>query len=185
MNNLQQYILDSNPEYEYRVKFACEPSKEDMSKMHSLLTDRYDAFEVSPMKRTMFQVKPLDFADIDCGEIWILDFKAHRGVSTEVLLFELGNLLKWSESMIRVRSSFSPAQMEIAKGEDDIDFDEEYTTRMTDNEYKDSDVTSKEAQELVGQARADAVVDAAKAHYKKDRTPYMQYMAAGFGKNKE
>lgn len=182
MNNLHQYILDLNPEYDYRVKFASEPSKEDLSKLNSLLTDKYDAFEISPMKRTMFQVHPLDFADIDCGEIWIVDFKARRGVSSEVLQFEIGNLFKMSESLIRVRSSFSPAQMEIAKGEDDIDFDEEYTPRMTDSEYSDSPVTSKEAQELVGQERADAVVDASKEHYKKDRTPYMQYMAAGFGK---
>lgn len=182
MNNLHELIQGLNPEYDYRVKFASEPSKEQLSALNSLLSDRYDAFEISPMKRTMFQVKPLDFADMDCGEIWILDFKAHRGVSTEVLLFEIGKLFKWSESIIRVRSSFNPAQMEVAKGEDDIDFDEEYTPKMTDEKYSDAPFSTEECQALVGQQRADSVVDAAKEHYKKDRTPYMKYMAAGFGK---
>ena len=182
MKNLHDVILGLNPEFEYRVKFACEPSKEQISKLSAFLTTRYDAFEIHALKKTIFQVKPLDFADMDAGEIWMFDFKCRRGVSTDTLMFEIGSMFKWSESLIRVRCTSHPMQEEIGKGEDDINFDEVYVTKMTDTEFKDAPFSNEEAQALVGQTRADEVVDAAKEDYKKDRTPYAKYMAAGFGK---
>lgn len=181
MNKLQKILTDLTPEYSYRVKFACEPTSEELHKVVSRLTDRYDAFEIGPMKKTIFQVKPLDFSNLDCGEIWMFDFKCNRGVQPEILLFEIGDLLKWSESLIRVRNLLDPFQENIEDTEDDIEFDE-YTPRILDPDYKE--VPEVDAEELGGQGRADKAVEDAKEEYKKDRTPYSEYMAAGFGKRK-
>ncbi|AQW88731.1 virion structural protein [Serratia phage BF] len=179
MNKLQKFLIDLTPEYSYRVKFACEPSSEELHKVVSRLTDRYDAFEVGPLKKTIFQDRPLDFFNLDCGEIWMFDFKCNRGVQPQVLLFEIGSLLKWPETLIHIRNNMEPSQEEMANSEDDIDFDE-YEPRLLDPDY--TEVPEVNAEELGGQGRADTAVKDAIENYKKDRTPYAEYMSAGFGK---
>jgi hypothetical protein len=177
MNKLQKILTDLTPEYSYRVKFACEPSSEELHKVVTRLTDRYDAFEVGPMKKTIFQDRPTDFYNLDCGEIWMFDFKCNRGVQPQILLYEIGNLLSWSESLIHVRDNLDPYQEELADFEDDIKFDE-YEPRLLDPDYKE--VPEVNAEELGGQGRADkAVKDAIDSTKKKS---YAEYMSAGFGK---
>ncbi len=175
MNKLQKFLTELTPEYSYRIKFACEPSTEELHKVVTRLTDRYDAFEVGALKKTIFQDRPVDFHNLDCGEIWMFDFKCHRGVQPQVLLFEIGSLLKWSEALIHVRNNLEPYQEEIADSEDDIEFDE-YEPRILDPEYKEAEAV--DAEELGGQGRADKAVEDAK---KKGKS-YAEYMSAGFGK---
>lgn len=182
MINLQKILTDNKPVYEYRIKFATEPSTEDLSKITQRLTDRYDAFEIGAVKKTIFMDKPLDFYDMDCGEIWMFDFKCNRGVQTNVLTYEIGNLLSMSEALIRVRSKDSPTQIEMSIGEDDIDFDTVEVIGVDVGAAVDSTG-------IAGQERADqAVKDSLKASeevrvaHKKDK--YTHYMSAAFG-NKE
>lgn len=177
MNKLQKILTELTPEYSYRVKFACEPSSEELHKVVTRLTDRYDAFEVGPMKKTIFQERPIDFYNLDCGEIWMFDFKCKRGVQPQLLLFEIGNLLSWSEALIHVRDNLDPYQEAISDCEDDIQFDE-YEPRLLDPEY--SEVPKVNAEELGGQGRADKAVKDAMVGAKK--TSYAEYMSAGFGK---
>lgn len=175
MNRLQQIMTDNKPVYEYRVKFACEPSNEELSKVTQRLIDRYDAFEIGAMKKSIFMEKPLDFYDLDCGEIWMFDFKCNRGVQTNVLMYEIGNLLKMTEALIRVRSKDEPRQIEMTPGEDDIDFDE-YEPVLGQDYGKPEDST-----DIAGQTRADVVAKDA-SEEKKSTNKYSQYMSAGFGK---
>ncbi|MFD0851312.1 hypothetical protein ACFQ07_03735, partial [Actinomadura adrarensis] len=77
MNRLQQILTDKKPVFEYRVKFAVEPTNEQLSKVSQRLMDRYDAFDIGALKKTIFMEKPLDFYELDCGEIWMFDFKCH------------------------------------------------------------------------------------------------------------
>lgn len=178
MDNLQKLLTDLTPEYSYRIKFACEPSTEELHKVVTRLTDRYDAFEVGPVKKTIFQERPIDFYNLDCGEIWMFDFKCRRGVQPDVLLYEIGNLLKWSEELIHVRDNLSPLQQEVAAVEDgdDIDFDE-YEPRILDKDY--SEVPEVDADEIAGQSRTDKAVEDA---LKNKKYSYAKYMSAGFGK---
>lgn len=180
MNRLQDMLTSLNPVFSYRIKFACEPSTEELHKITSRLTDRYDAFDIGAVKKTIFQTNPIDFYNLDCGEIWMFDFKCHRGVQPQMLVFEIGNILKWPESLIHVRSNDEPYQIEIAGTEDDIDFDEEYEPRLLDPEYKE--VPEVDAEEIAGQGRADAAVKDAIDAYNKDKKPYFDFLSAGFGK---
>ncbi|WPK19511.1 hypothetical protein [Salmonella phage SD-1_S14] len=101
-----------------------ELSLQLLSKVTQRLMDRYDAFEIGALKKTIFMEKPLDFYELDCGEIWMFDFKCHRGVQSNVLMYEIGNLLSMTEALIRVRSKDEPRQIEMTDLEDDIDFDD-------------------------------------------------------------
>lgn len=179
MNKLHKIIEELTPEFEYRVKFAKEPSNEEISKINARLLDRYDASEIGPLKRLMFTERPLDFYELDCGEIWMFDFKCKRGVATNVLMYEIGNLLKWSEALIRVRSTNEPREIEMEESMEDIDFDE-YETVIG----QDVGEAIPDAGELVGQERADkAVKDGLDSLNKESK--YSQYMSAAFGKEKK
>ncbi|WOL22737.1 hypothetical protein [Escherichia phage vB_EcoM_JNE01] len=175
MNKLQQILTDNKPVYEYRVKFAFEPSNEQLSKVTQRLMDRYDAFEVGGLKKTIFMEKPLDFYDLDCGEIWMFDFKCNRGVQSNVLMYEIGNLLSVTEALIRIRSKDEPRQIEMTDLEDDIDFDDyEPVIGVPFGAPEDST-------DIAGQERAETAVKDAIDAVKKDNK-YSQYMSAGFGK---
>lgn len=175
MNKLQQILTEKKPVYEYRVKFACEPTPEQLSKVTQRLLDRYDAFEVGALKKTIFMERPLDFYELECGEIWMFDFKCHRGVQSNVLMYEIGNLLSMSEALIRVRGKDEPRQIEMTDLEDDIDFDDyEPVVGVDFGKAEDS-------HDIAGQARADAAVKSAKDELKSNNK-YSQYMSAGFSK---
>lgn len=175
MNRLQQILTDKKPVFEYRVKFAVEPTNEQLSKVSQRLMDRYDAFDIGALKKTIFMEKPLDFYELDCGEIWMFDFKCHRGVQSNVLMYEIGNLLSITEALIRVRSKDEPRQQEMTELEDDIDFDD-YEPVIGVDFGKPED-----SHDLAGEERAvTAVKDAIEAV--KSDNKYSQYMSAGFGK---
>ncbi|MED6826748.1 hypothetical protein VWJ57_04605 [Escherichia coli O157] len=176
MNRLQQILTEKKPVYEYRVKFAVEPTPEQLSKVTQRLMDRYDAFEIGALKKTIFMEKPLDFYELDCGEIWMFDFKCHRGVQSNVLMYEIGNLLSMTEALIRVRSKDEPRQIEMTDLEDDIDFDDVDEPVIGVDFGKPED-----SYDVAGQQRADTAVDDAIEASKKDNK-YSQYMSAGFGK---
>lgn len=174
MNKLQQILTDNKPVFEYRVKFACEPTNEDLSKVTQRLVDRYDAIDIGALKKTIFMEKPLDFYELDCGEIWMFDFKCNRGVQTNVLMYEIGNMLKMSEALIRVRNKDEPRQVEMSVSEDDIDFDDVHVLGTDFGAPEDSTG-------IAGQERAEDAVKTAK-DAKNTPHKYSEYMSAGFGK---
>lgn len=180
MNRLQEILTALNPVFSYRIKFASEPSKEELHSVVTRLTDRYDAFEVGAMKKTIFQTSPVDFYNLDCGEIWMFDFKCNRGIQPDVLLFEIGALLKWPESLIHVRSNDEPYQEELADLEDDIEFDELHSPLLLDPDYKE--VPEVDAEEIAGQGRAETATKEAIDSYNSGKKPYTEFLSAGFGK---
>lgn len=179
MNKLQKILTSLTPEFEYRVKFAMEPSTEDIAKISARLTDRYDAVEIGPLTKLIFQDKPLDFYELDCGEVWMFDFTCNRGVQPEVLRYEIGNLLKWTESYIKVRSKEDPVEIEREEEQDDIDFDE-YEPAIG----QPFGQPEPDAAELAGQERADKAASEAleNLHKVKSNDKFAKYFAAGFNK---
>lgn len=180
MNKLQKILTSLTPEYEYRVKFAMEPTKDDLAKITARLMDRYDAVDVGPLTKLMFQERPLDFYELDCGEIWMFDFTCNRGVQTEVLRYEIGNLLKWTEAYIKIRGKGEPIEMEYEQELEDIDFDEYETTLGQPFGEPEPD-----SAELAGQERADTAVKDALENLAKKSDNFAKYFAAGFNGKKD
>ena len=181
MNKLQKILTSITPEYEYRVKFAMEPTKDDMAKISARLTDRYDAVEIGPLTKLIFQDRPLDFYELDCGEVWMFDFTCNRGVQTEVLRYEIGNQLKWTEANIKVRGKEEPIEIELEE-EQDIDFDE-YETALG----QPFGQSEPDAAELAGQERADKAVEDGLENLRKVKTndKFAKYLSAGFNTKKD
>ncbi|AXC38714.1 UNVERIFIED_ORG: hypothetical protein [Escherichia phage CMSTMSU] len=108
----------------------------------------------------------------------MFDFKCHRGVQSNVLMYEIGNLLSMTEALIRVRSKDEPRQQEMTELEDDIDFDD-YEPVIGVDFGKPED-----SHDLAGEERAVTTVKDAIEAVKSDNK-YSQYMSAGFGKRIE
>lgn len=176
MNKLQKILTDSTPKYEYRIKFASEPSKEDLSKIHARLRDRYDATEIGPLLKSIFQDRPLEFYNLDCGEIWWMDFTCTRGLQPEVLLYEIGSMLRWSEALLRVRGKDEPVELELEQA-DDLELDE-YIPVLSEPFGK----AEPDAQELAGQKRAEDAVQDALNNLGAKKANYAEFMSAGYGK---
>jgi hypothetical protein len=132
------------------------------------------------MKKTIFQTSPVDFYNLDCGEIWMFDFTCNRCVQTEVLRYEIGNLLKWTEAYIKIRNKDEPLELEYDQEEEDIEFDEYDTVLGTPFGEPEPD-----AQELAGQSRAEVAVKDALDNLEKKSNNFAKYLAAGYEGKKE
>lgn len=179
MDTLHNILTSLTPEREYRVKFAFEPTAQNLSIITSRLNDRYDATKIGPVVKTIFQANPIDFPDLDCGETWYFDFTCSRPVSPHVLRYEISSMLQVIEQYVVVRSLMEPFEQEL-EAEDDIDFDE-YLPKLLDSEYTDE--RKIDINEYSGQERADKAVEDAIKEYKKEPSVYSKYMAAGFKKD--
>ena len=176
MKDLKDIILNGEQVYEYRLKFAFDPEGKNVERVKSIL-EKYDLVDMSPVKRTIFQSRPLDFYNLDCGEIYIIDASTKRPIQDAVLLSDLCSSMCCSESLVRVRNKNSVYQDEMAQQEDDLQLDE-YIVKMNDKDYTDAPTINVD--DFMGDKLADKVVDAAKADYSKERTPYADYMIAGY-----
>lgn len=179
MDTLHNILTSLTPEREYRIKFAFEPSPQHLSMITARLNDRYDATEIGPVVKTIFQVNPIDFPELDCGETWYFDFKCTRPVSPHALRYEIGSMLQVIEQYVVVRSMMEPYEQELA-AEEELEFDE-YLPKMLDSDYTDE--KHIDINEYAGQKRADKAVEDNINEYKKEPSVYSKYMAAGYKKD--
>lgn len=174
MSKLLDYIGQDDPVTEFRVKFACEPKKRELDNIIRHLKLKYDAYDVTPLHKTMFHAFPLDFANLDAGEIWMFDFSTKRHISPEQLLYDVCALISWSESLVRVRNKSTPYQEERDGLEDDLELDE-YTPRLSDPNYSEHDDSKN--QSFAGQERVDTVLSELETERK---SRYTEFFAAGY-----
>ena len=177
MRNLKTILKESAQGKEFILKFAFEPKPDMIQKIRQAL-EKYDIVSFGDVKKTIFQSKPLDFYNLDCGEIYMINIEIMRPASQNIMLYDITSRLKVSEALVRVRGADEPLEIERTAEEHDIDFDEEYCTKLTDPEYKDApQINSKE---FMGDDLADEVVKVSVEEYNKDRTPWAEYMGADF-----
>lgn len=169
-------ILDGEQIFEYRLKFAFPPCEKQVERIEQVL-GKYDLIESAPLTRTIFQTNPVDFPQLDAGEVWMMDVTLGRAMQPTVALQEVASIIGASESLIRVRNMAEPLQEYAAEAEGDIEFDEEYTPKTLDSEYTDAapvDHSDNMGDELSDKA-AQAATDQAK-----QRSVYAEFMVAGY-----
>lgn len=166
-------IMNNKKIHDYRLKFAFEPDEKELKKINDVLA-KYDVVSTEALKRTIFQSKPVDFYNLDCGEIWIMDVGLAQGIQHDIVHGELSSALGKSKALIIVSNKNVPTS---TYDTDDLDFDKVYEPKLLDPNYSDAHETPKD---IAGEALKDKVIKACVDDYNKDRTPYSEYMAAGF-----
>ena len=147
MPTLFEYIEQLKEKHEVRVKFACEVTDEMMDKIERHL-QKYDAEKVSSPSKTILQARPLDFPNLDMGEIYIIDFTSNLPVSNEMLKQELARLLNVSEGLVVVRGANE--DREIEQEEEKLQNPkEEYKVKLG-SDYDKSEGSDVKASEVFG-----------------------------------
>lgn len=122
MKTLTEYIAERKTEYPIRVKFL-NPNpfrpKEEEASWISLITDRLEAYlekynllEISPPTKTSFQSKPLDFPQIDHGEVFVIDAILGYPVGTSLIHDEIQRHLKLKAAEVVVKTPTDPSEIE-------------------------------------------------------------------------
>ena len=175
MANLMDIIMNNKNVYDYRLKFAFEPNDAQIKKIKDVL-EKYDVLSVDALKRTIFQSKPIDFFNLDCGEIWMMDVCLGQGIQHDIVHGELSKALGQSKALIIVSNKDVPTS---TYDTDELDFDKVYTPKLTDVDYSDAHAVPDD---ISGEKLKDKVVKACIDDYS-DNTPYSEYMSAGFKSN--
>jgi len=82
MRTLQEYLIESSQQYEYRIKIAGELTQEQIEKMEHCFA-KFDMVSLSEPKRTPVTADPLGFEGLKNEEINIMDVKFNYPASTE------------------------------------------------------------------------------------------------------
>lgn len=146
MPTLFEYIEQLKEKHEVRVKFACEVTDEMMDKIERHL-QKYDVEKVSSPSKTILQARPLDFPNLDMGEIYIIDFTSNLPVSNEMLHQELARILNVSEGLIVVRGANEAREQE--QEEKAKDKKEEYKAKIG-TDYDKTEDSEQKASDLFG-----------------------------------
>ena len=174
MKNLMDFLMQNKDIHEYRLKFAFEPSADQLDCLKKKLS-KYDLIDFGPVQKTIFQTKPLDFYHLDCGEIYMIDVQLERPTTQDLLAKDVSALMKVSESLVVVRDKNEPLEIEHSK---DLDLDEEYESILMDPDYKEAE--SIDPKELCGDEYTDEMVKAVVDHAKSDGGAYKDFMSASF-----
>lgn len=150
--DLTQYLSESEHVHEFRLKIACEVTDEQLDAMELHLR-KYDGFDITTPKKTIIQRNPRDFRSIDAAEIYMIDFKTRLPASPLQLLAELTQKMGIHERFLIVRNKMEPLHVEDESEEMP---EENYTTRLTDEEY--SEVENPKAEDYYGEQFKDSFI---------------------------
>ena len=122
MNSLKEFIYNSQPEYQYRVKTTVELVPEVMDRLEKHLV-KYDVKKVSKPSKLMLQSHNADFPNDRGVEIYYVDVTLGLPASDRSLASELAVAIDAVESAVVVRGTNSPIErdqkdMEDRKGKD-------------------------------------------------------------------
>jgi len=111
MKNLFEYIQEVDKEYNWRIKFAVPVTAEMLDKVEELLA-RFGVKKVGPVKKTIMQARPLDFADIGPCEIYITDVVCQLPATREAVRERIARGLGITNDVVIVRSPDEPLELE-------------------------------------------------------------------------
>lgn len=121
MKTLYHFINDTTRRYKYKMKFAdIEITKELQEKINRIL-GKYLVVDMSKPSRSIRQMNPIDFTNINNAEVYSIDFTTSQPISSFMLLADLSGSLKIPEKFIVVRGENDPLELqsnqEVAKND--------------------------------------------------------------------
>jgi hypothetical protein len=128
MKTFLQHLMESDREFTYRLKFACELADNCVEQIKELLV-KYELREFVGPKKTIIQESPLDFPDLRNVEVSIIDVVTGAPISPYILQQELRTNLKLNEKFIVVKSDNDPLEIETKRVLANKDIDTEATKR--------------------------------------------------------
>lgn len=136
MKSFKQFLIESEQEYDFRIKVACECDSDMLDKMETAL-EKWELKSLSKPKRTPIQEHPMDFQTLSNTEVNIMDAKLSYPVSANEIYTYLSEVVGIPASHLVIINKNHPE--EIAREEAIKEQGDEYVTKLEDAEYKDAD----------------------------------------------
>ena len=140
MKAFDQYLVEAEKEYAFRLRVATDLEEGVMDKIENRLK-KYEAFSISTPKKTMFQASPPGFSHLPGAELNIVDFKTRQAVAPHVLQQDIIEASNLPESHVRVNNANEPLIEETPEGSDQTDenakslLEEPYETKSNEHMY--------------------------------------------------
>ena len=109
--NFTQYLAESEKLYNYRIKSAAPLTPELVAQIETYLK-KFRLVSISKPTRSILQKNPLDFADLQNVEIYMVDVTTSLPASSYILLQDIRAILNVPEKYIVVRSENEPIELE-------------------------------------------------------------------------
>lgn len=118
----RDYIHEQEKDFSLRIKTVVPLDDENMEWIE-LVLQKYILKDISKPIKTIRQRHPLDFAEVQNAEVWIVDIKCGLPVSSYILKRELQLALNIPEDYVVVRGENDPMEIEtqVLNAKDDID----------------------------------------------------------------
>ena len=136
MKSFSEYLIESEQDYTFRIKVACECSDEMLDKMETAL-EKWELKSLSKPKRTPIQEHPMDFQTLQNAEVHIMDAVLQYPTTADQLYRYISETVGIPANMLVVINKDHPE--EIAREEALKEEGDEYVTKLEDADYKDAD----------------------------------------------
>lgn len=114
MKDFKSYVEAVERTYQYRLKTVVPLDDEALDRIERAAM-KYDPIEFGEVKKTMLQAHPLDFAEVQNAEVFILDMTLRLPASAYVLQQDFRNAMGIPEAFIRVRTVNDPLELETER----------------------------------------------------------------------
>jgi hypothetical protein len=120
--NIKRYIAEANKEYHLRLKTIVPLDDEAMDKIEMCVA-KYQLLAISRPIKTILQRAPLDFPNVESGEVYIVDMSFGLPTAPHIIRADIRKALNAPENYVFVRNKNEPGeiQSEIANAVADIE----------------------------------------------------------------
>ena len=162
MKSLQQYLIESSKQYEYRIKIAGELSQEQIEKIEQGCA-AFDMVSLSEPKRTPVTADPLGFEGIKNAEINIIDAKFNYPASTEQFMQIVKDAGIAANNIVVVNKAFNDSMQDEEATKDRTPED----GSLLDSDLPDSTQAQIDASKLYSTpgSEQDVIMNRAKIEY--------------------
>ena len=108
---LKQYLTETEKQYNLRLKTIVPLDDGLMDRIETCVA-RYNPISVSRPKKTILQRTPLDFPNVTCAEVYIVDMTFGLPTAPHVLRADIRKLLDAPENYVFVRNRNEPGEVE-------------------------------------------------------------------------
>jgi len=151
MKAFDQYLVEAEKEYVFRLRVATDLEEGVMDKIENRLK-KYEAFSISTPKKTMFQASPPGFSHLPGAELNIIDFKTRQAVAPHVLQQDIIEASDLPESHVRVNNANEPLIEETPEASDQTD---ENAKSLLEETYEDTSNENMYGPKLIGNLLGD------------------------------
>lgn len=109
--SIKQYIAEAEKQYNLRLKTIVPLDDEAMTKIEMAMA-KYQPLSISRPNKTIMQRQPLDFPNVESGEVYIVDMCFGLPAAPHIIRADIRKVLDAPENFVFVRNKNEPGELQ-------------------------------------------------------------------------